>query len=235
MTKNKIPGLISVWFVANFVPHIFVFLATGKIYYQLPTVWMIVAETSIMVLNLLLPVVALHYLFHQDNTIRANLGWQWTGWRIVGIGLLGCLLSFAIALATQQNIGDPLSPPSVRTTSFAQVILLLLLLFVLTALAEETMFRGWIQTTLTQEYGVWVGMGVTAVLFGLRHLPMDLYVGLSQNAPLSAWVSRMLQLNTGAILFGVARNWARSTWASWIMHEGALILIVVVSVIAASR
>jgi hypothetical protein len=45
----------------------------------------------------------------------------------------------------------------------------------------------------------------------------------------------MLQLYIGAILFGVARYWARSTWALWIMHEGTLLLIVGLGVIAASK
>lgn len=72
--------------------------------------------------------------------------------------------------------------------------------------------------------------GVTALLFGMRHLPMDVYTGLSQQAPPLAWISKMLQLYLGAAVFGVARHQAESTWASWIVHEGFLLLIVLLSV-----
>ena len=106
----------------------------------------------------------------------------------------------------------------------------MVLLLMLTAVAEETMFRGWIQTTLTQDYGMWVGIGVTALMFRKWHLPMDLYGGLSQQAP--DWISRMLQLYIGVVVFGIVRHRAKSTGASWIMHEGFLLLIVVLGVVA---
>lgn len=225
--------LLPVWLIANFVPHLVVLLVTGKIYYRLSAVWMIAAESAIMLLNLLLPVLTSRYLFKQTDDVLASLGWQWRGWRTVWIGLLGLLVSLVLAIGTQQLIGDPLSTPGQRFTSLGQLAMAMVLLLGLTAAAEEMMFRGWIQTTLTQDYGVWIGIGVTALLFGLRHLPMDLYAGLSQGAPPSAWLSRVLQLYIGAVLFGMARYWARSTWASWIMHEGFLLLIVLLGVLTA--
>jgi membrane protease YdiL (CAAX protease family) len=194
---------------------------------------MTLAESSIMLLNLLLPILASRYIFKQVGKVVSSMGWQWRGWRTIWIGFLGFLVLLAIALGTQQLIGDPLSAPGQRFTSAGELVLAMVLLFVLTAAAEEMMFRGWIQTTLTQDYGIWVGIGVTALLFGLRHLPMDLYAGLSQAAPPSAWISRMLQLYIGAVAFGVVRHWARSTWASWIMHEGFLLLIVVLGIVTA--
>ena len=130
-----------------------------------------------------------------------------------------------LVVATQQFIGDPASTPRLSFTNL-ELAMALALLLVLTAAAEETMFRGWIQTTLTQDYGVWVGIGITALLFRIRHMPMDLYAGLSQHASTPAWVSRMLQLYIGAMVFGFVRHWAKSTWASWMMHEGFLLLIV---------
>jgi membrane protease YdiL (CAAX protease family) len=193
---------------------------------------MIVAESSIMLLNLLLPIFALRYIFKQASNIPSSLGWQWNGWRTVWIGLLGFLVSLGITIGVQQLIGDPVSTSGQKFTGPRELATAMVLLLVLTAVAEETMFRGWIQTTLTQEYGVWIGIGVTALLFGLRHLPMDLYGGFSQQAPPSAWISRMLQLYIGAIVFGIVRHWAKSTWASWIMHEGFLVLIVFLGIVA---
>lgn len=227
--KTSIGLLLLVWFAANFIPHIVVFLATGQIYYQLPIIWALIVESSIMLLNLFLPVYVLRSMAHPREGILVGIGWQWTGWRVPGIGLAGFILFTGFSVATQQLIGDPISTPIQGVSGVAGLFLLVLLL-VLTAAAEETMFRGYLQTTLTRDYGAWVGIGITALLFGLRHLPMDLYGGLSQHVPASAWVSRMLQLYIGAIIFGAARHWAKSTWASWIMHEGTLLLIIVLGI-----
>jgi membrane protease YdiL (CAAX protease family) len=228
--KKAIASILAVWFCANFIPHLIVFLATGKVYYQLAPLWQIVAESSIMSLNLLLPLIALRYSSHQEGYILQSLGWRWGRWRTIWIGLLG-FVAFMIAAIGTQLIGQPISSPPQRLTS-QELILMLILLLGLTAAAEETMFRGYIQTTLTQEYGTWIGIGGAALLFGLRHLPMDLYNGLVQHAAPTAWISRLLQLYIGALLFGMVRYRAKSTWASWVMHESVLILIVVLGLIA---
>ena len=230
MTKSKLPLLLSAWFTANFIPHIIVYLSTGKIYYQLPHGWAIIAESSIMLLNLLLPVVVLRYLVNQKGLITESLGWQWRGWRTIGVGLIGFIIYLLIAATTQVALGNPISTPGWRIASSWEIIALLILLLGLTAASEETMFRGYLQTTLTNEYGVWIGIGVTALLFGLHHLPMDLYAGLVQHASVSAWICRMLQLYLGALLFGIVRHWGKSTWASWIIHEGVLALIIILGV-----
>jgi len=214
--------LLAVWFIANFIPHILVFFMTKKICYQLNTVWIIATESSIMLLNLLLPVIA---LLTQEGHILQRLGWRWGGWHTVWIGLIGFVAFIATALIIQRTIGAPLSSPG-RQINFREFVVISALLLMLTPAAEETMFRGYIQTALTRSYGVWIGIGGTALLFGLRHLPMDLYNGIVQRAPSSAWLSRMLQLYIGALLFGIVRHWAGSTWASWIMHEGIMVVIV---------
>lgn len=80
------------------------------------------------------------------------------------------------------------------------------------------MFRGWIQTQAGQRYGMWAGLLLSAVLFGLRHLPADLfYAGVWQATP-RMWLSRLLQLYLGAVLFGLVRHFGKSTYASAIMH-----------------
>jgi membrane protease YdiL (CAAX protease family) len=219
-----------VWFGANFFPHLVVFVATGKVYYQLAPLWQFVAESSIMLLNLVLPPMALRYFSDQQAHILKNLGWRWGGWRTIGIGLLRFVAFMTVSIGTQL-IGQPIGSPPQRLTS-QELVLTLILLLGLTAAAEETMFRGYIQTALTQGYGAWIGIGATALLFGLRHLPMDLYNGLVQRASPAAWISRLLQLYTGALIFGIARHRAKSTWASWVTHESVLILIVVLGLVA---
>ncbi len=230
MTKQRttITVLLLIWFTANFIPHIVVFLATGKIYYQLGHIWAIAAETSIIVLNLLLPMIALRYLSPSGDPILKSLGWCWTGRRTIWIGLVGLAVIIVVMFASRQIIGDPISSP-VRL-NHREFLLMMIILLVLVAVSEETMFRGYIQTALTQQYGMWIGIVGAALLFGLRHLPMDLYNGLAQHASAPAWICRMLQLYSMAFLLGIARHWAKSTWASWIVHEGVVVLIVVLAI-----
>lgn len=73
--KNTIAILLLVWFIANFIPHIIVFLVSGKIYYQLTPVWGLAVESSIMLLNLLLPVI-----FYVTSHIKKNTFFRiWVG------------------------------------------------------------------------------------------------------------------------------------------------------------
>jgi membrane protease YdiL (CAAX protease family) len=232
--KAKLPILLAVWFLANFVPHIVIFLLTGKIYYRLSPYSMIVAEASIMLLNFILPVAVLYYFSPQGSSVMHRLGWRWNGWRIVWIGLAGFIITMIIMVVIQQFIGNPISSPSQKFHP-QEMAMLIILLLVITAAGEETMFRGYIQMELAQSYGALIGVIGTAFLFGLRHLPMDLYNGITQHAPLSAWTSRMLQLYLFALFLGIARHWAKSTWASWIMHEGVLVLIVLLGLLAANK
>ena len=227
--RSIIAAILPIWFTANFVPHIVVFVATGKFYYKLVLLWAIAAVSSIIVLNLLLPMIALRYLSPSGDPILKSLGWCWTGRRTIWIGLVGLVTIIVIMFASQQIIGDPISSPV--QLSDREFLLMMIILLVLATLSEETMFRGYIQTVLIRQHGKWIGIVGAAVLFGLRHLPMDLYNGLAQHAPPFAWVSRMFQLYILALLLGMARHWAKSTWASWIVHEGILILIVILGIV----
>ena len=228
--KIKLPHILLAWAIANFLPHIVVFVLSGKIYYQLSLEWAIISESSIMLLNLFLPIIFLRYFTNQKESVADYLGWKWRGFGVIGIGFIGLILYFLILIITQSTLGNPISTPGWNLNSPFKIVAILILLLVLTAACEETMFRGFLQTAMTREYGNCVGIVIPALLFGLRHLPMDLYAGFSQNASISAWVCRMLQLYLGGILFGVFRFWGKSTWASWFIHEMVLIFIIILAV-----
>ena len=72
--KKAIVSILAVWLCANFIPHLIVFLATGKVYYQLAPLWQSVAESSIMLLNLVLPLIALRYSSPQEAHILQSQG-----------------------------------------------------------------------------------------------------------------------------------------------------------------
>jgi hypothetical protein len=87
--KTAIAALPAVWSGANFGPHIVVFFVTGKMYCRLALRWQLVAESSIMLLNLVLPLIALRYAHRQQARLLQSFGWHWGGGRAIGIGLLG--------------------------------------------------------------------------------------------------------------------------------------------------
>jgi membrane protease YdiL (CAAX protease family) len=220
---------LAVWLVANFAPHVVVFFATGKIYYQLNPLAGIAAETSIMLLNLLLPVVVLRRA-EEEHDMLARLGWRWPGARAIWIGIGATAAMFALSIASQRLIADPVALPR-RAIAQSEMALAMVMMLALNTAAEETMFRGYLQTGLSQIYGAALGIGISALLFGLRHLPMDIYAAVATDASAAAWVSRMVQMYGVAALLGLARHWGRSTWASWIAHEGMMILVIALSVL----
>jgi membrane protease YdiL (CAAX protease family) len=101
-----------------------------------------------------------------------ELGWTWAGWRTVIIGLAGLAALFVISVASQRIIGNPVGLPP-RPLTRLDIALAATMMLVLNVAAEETMFRGYLQTDLTRRHGAWIGIGLTVLLFGLRHLPDD--------------------------------------------------------------
>jgi membrane protease YdiL (CAAX protease family) len=94
---------------------------------------------------------------------------------------------------------------------------------VLTVAGEETMFRGLIQGEATRRFGPWLGILIASGLFGLRHLPADVFYARAWAATPSMWLSRELELYAAAIVLAFARRVGRSTYASGIAH--ALLLV----------
>ena len=59
------------------------------------------------------------------------------------------------------------------------------LIYLLTALPEELLFRGIFQNLLMRRLGQWGGLAVAAVIFGIAHLPDFRYVALATLAGLA--------------------------------------------------
>jgi hypothetical protein len=56
-------------------------------------------------------------------------------------------------------------------------------------------------------YGAPIGILGAVLLFGLRHLPADLFYASAWNAAPQMWLCRQIQLYGGALLLGLARHW----------------------------
>jgi membrane protease YdiL (CAAX protease family) len=223
--------LLATWFIANSLTHILVYIATGGIYYQLPLMGLLGAEASIGFLNFLLPILAVRFVLREPVSFAKTFGWTWTGWKVPALGIGGFALFMAFSTVTDKVFANASiqygGPGMAGPRTWTDYLIFTLMLLIFPALCEETMFRGFLQTRITTMYGPAAGILVPAVLFAVRHHPSDIYFGILNHVPLAGWVNRGVQLYVGAIIFGLVRHYARSTWASWLLHMMVIILILI--------
>ena len=227
--------VVIVWAVANFgLVGLAAWLAGGWYlgWPVTPVVGALAELGLIMLPNLLLPMLVLRYWWPEPVTsIRAALGWRGSGRRSLLAGLLAFLAFYLLLKAEVAWLGGsiPYNLPGAATEgiairSLADVgavlgILLALAGFVtLTVAGEETMFRGLVQTQVGRRYGPWAGLLLGALLFGLRHLPADLFYAQVWQASAPMWLSRQVQLYSLALGLGLARHFGKSLYASATMH-----------------
>lgn len=184
--------ILIVWAIANFAIIGLVSWLAGGWYlgWDVSPVIRMLAELGLIMLpNLLLPVLVMRYWWPEPvESLRQALAWRRSGWRVLVSGLvtfLGLYLLLKGVVALLAN-GIPYDLPGTSGAGIAMrqpsdILKILGLLFgllafvIVTVAGEDTMFRGWIQTQVGQPYGTWIGLLLGALLFGLRHLPADLF------------------------------------------------------------
>lgn len=220
--------ILLIWFTANFILVGIASGLAGSWYLGWPRLPGLLAELGLIMLpNLLLPFFILRRVWPAPvpDPQRA-LGWRWNGWRSIAIGAAAfagiLILEKLINLWVGESIPYevPGKPPLEANNLPAMLALLfgLLVFIFLTVAGEETMFRGLIQTQIGDGFSPWTGLLLAAVLFGLRHLPADLFYASVWKETPQMWLSRQLQLYSAALLLGLARHFGRSTYAPAITH-----------------
>ncbi len=229
--------ILIVWLVANFVIVGLASLLHGGWYIgwtRNAAIGVLFQLGLVQIWNLVLPLLVLRFWWTKPmGPLREALGWQWHGWRTFLAGVSAFILVLAAEVLILRLFGSsiPYSLPGTQplhSNSLLGALGLLLLIVVyvgITVAGEETMFRGLMQTQLAK-YGFWTSLLLPALLFGLRHLPDDIFYGALWHATPQMWLSRQLQLYVGAILFGLARHYGRSTYASAILHGLVFFLMV---------
>ena len=223
--------ILAAWLVANFLIVGTISWLTGGWYLgwqYSPAVIMLAELGLIMMPNLLIPVLILRSWWPESvGDLREALGWQWNGGRAVIFGIAAFLVALLLMAIINRLVGEsiPYNLPGAgggitakKLLDVAGLLLGLLAFMAITVLGEETIFRGWIQTQVGYRHGVWAGLMLAAVLFGLRHLPADIYFAYIWHATPRIWLSRQLQLYAVAFCLGLARHFGGSTYASAIMH-----------------
>jgi len=129
----------------------------------------------------------------------------------IGFGCLAAALGVTYAAGAAHLVADGPAP----AWSAAPGVLLAGVLVLLQCWAEEALFRGWLQPVLSDRWGVWVGLGVTTVLFGVAHSVRTPSPVAVLNATLAGLMFGLLALRTGGLAAPIAAhfgyNWAEQS------------------------
>ncbi|GAB1426785.1 hypothetical protein MASR2M79_18120 [Aminivibrio sp.] len=82
------------------------------------------------------------------------------------------------------------------------------------AVAEETFFRGWLQTVLSSKFPAPRAIFITAALFGLAHLASP-YAPFALLAFFPGLVMGLLRHRHGSILPAILYHWFGNIWSIW--------------------
>jgi len=147
--------------------------------------------------------------------------WTTMGWRGMRLGetpggvlalamlLGGVLMAVGADIASQFYNTEKTLPIEQLFTTRRGIEYVMAFGLLIAPLAEETVFRGYVYPVLGRKFGVFVGIVLTGILFGLVHVP-QLWGGWGQIATL---------VTVGMLLTG-ARAATGSVVASYLVHLG---------------
>ena len=175
-----------------------------------------------------LTIFTIIYVF---GTRRNHYPWQAlglrkssTGWVVVsiGLGLLAIPLSAIIAYGTQTLFNLPIENPQLpflipNDLTPASMALMAIFVGLVIPIAEELFFRGVLYKWLKQRFGIWVGVVLSSIVFGVVHWDI-------------AIASTAFILG---IVLALAFEYSRSLWTSILIHainNGVQIIILYVLV-----
>lgn len=138
----------------------------------------------------LIPFVLFHYMPACATQTYRRPWWQW-GALILSILLLG---AFAVAIGA---LGYEYHFP-------AWIMLFVFANLFFAVLAEETLFRGWLQQRLSQYLGEPLALAIAALLFGLYHL--------------AGGMQLVMLATLAGLIYGMAWRFSRSLWVVTRLH-----------------
>jgi CAAX protease family protein len=158
---------------------------------------------------LLFAALAMLLRLEYERPFWRSLGWRWPKYSIASIAVSGIALAFAIAilgaLFRTPEVPGPMKELLADRTS---VILVAIAGVTLGPLCEELVFRGFMQPLFIRTLGVAPGIILSALGFGLLHLPQYGFT----------WQHGLLISLAGAG-FGWMRWASGSTFGSAVMHS----------------
>lgn len=137
-------------------------------------------------------------------------GWRELALRDVGYGVLGfALFAMVVAgvFAQETGLRDAIAYIADTIAHYTpQQRVFFVLMGVIAAIPEETIFRGIMQPTLQKKVGRWPGLVLTAVIFALYHIQFQL--ALPQIISHICW----------GLILGLLRERTNTLWAPAIAH-----------------
>ena len=172
------------------------------------------------------------FLYVTLSVLRGHAFWECLGWRKIRSFNLsppkgplffffcGAGLSLLVAVLSSR-MKAPENTPVEELFRYRQTALLFIAMAVLIApLVEETLFRGYLYPLFARSFGVWPGILLTGLLFGMMH-----------GAQLGWTWSLVSVLVLVGIIFTIVRAKTGSVFASFMMHLGYNSLISIVALI----
>jgi membrane protease YdiL (CAAX protease family) len=172
------------------------------------------------------------FLYVTLSVLRGHPFWECLGWRKIRsfnagpakgpmfFFFCGAGLSLLVAVLSSR-LKPPENTPVEELFKYRQTALLFIAMAVLIApLVEETLFRGYLYPLFARSFGVWPGILLTGLLFGLMH-----------GAQLGWTWSLVAVLVTVGIIFTIVRSKTGSVFASFMMHLGYNSLISIAALV----
>ncbi|MFW6599385.1 CPBP family intramembrane glutamic endopeptidase [Propionibacteriaceae bacterium Y2011] len=175
------------------------------------------ANVSIVVVDVLTIVVVAYSLRRVGSSLRTLLRTRSVGKDIAWGLLLGLIVivaffagNFVANLITYQGV-----PPIPEGGSIAVPMWFglwcLIVMPVTIAVAEEVLYRGYLQHVLSERLGRLVGLLIMSVAFGIQHL------ALTAPDP-QAWLARFLTTFFAGLVFGLLAWWMKRLWPLIVAH-----------------
>ncbi len=172
------------------------------------------------------------FLYITLSVLRGHAFWECLGWRKIrsfNLGppkgplfffFSGAGLSLLVAVMSSR-MKAPENTPVEELFKYRQTALLFIAMAVLIApLVEETLFRGYLYPLFARSFGMWPGILLTGLLFGMMH-----------GAQLGWTWSLVSVLVLVGIIFTIVRAKTGSVFASFMMHLGYNSLISIAALI----
>jgi len=221
-------AVLAVFLVTGFLFHLILWVATGRIYYQLEGLGPLLFEAGRAAWTIVVLLAACALAWGGLPEVLRRLQVVWSPMALAW-GMSGAVTALALAWVATKLLGEPIGyATTLPSRSRATVAAALLHLFVLVPASEELLFRGLVQTHFIQTAGSIAGVGTSTLLFGLWHLPSDIYFGRLRSYPLQAWACRWIQLYAGGMILGMAVCLSGTLFASLFMHQFIILAAFVV-------
>ncbi|HRF28802.1 MAG TPA: type II CAAX endopeptidase family protein [Candidatus Saccharibacteria bacterium] len=222
--------ILSIWVVAVFLGVQFILsFVYGGILYAIPALADVNAAVSVTIFAALvyicsfLIVTGVPVLLHRQKVSRSLLGIDRNlAWSDIGLGFLAVLPYFLLSaglVLVVSAIWSGLDPEQKQSIPFQDLttqleyLVAFATLVVLAPIAEELLFRGYLQGSLRKVMNKWSAVVLTAVLFGSLHLMGD----FDENGVVLQWAAGIDTFALGLVLASL-REFTGSVYAGILLH-----------------